>query len=400
MPEAAAAYQAALAIDAKYAPAHNNLGVLLERQGKREEAIAEYRAALKADPKLEDSALQPGAARPRGVDAMPAPASEAPPHFDPPRCAASALLPAPRKPQVVPAVRELVSWFAARDVAVLLHQDQAAEFGFPERGVPQAQLAEQADLLVALGGDGTLLHTARLGAPHGKPILGVNLGGFGFLASAPYAGLYLFLEEMLAGRFKLQARMMLQAEVVLEGGPVARYHALNDLVIAKGAIARLLHITTHISGEAVSDFPADGVIVATPTGSTGYALSAGGPVVDPDLRGFLITPICPHTLSARTLLVPAHRTITVTLREPGREEVHLTCDGQESMSLRGMEAVHITEAPFSAYLLGAAEDSFTRACARSSAGEARDEVGLLPPRLRRGSRRSPHQAVAAPAESR
>ncbi len=166
-------------------------------------------AALKADPSSR-TRLQLGAARPRGVVGRGRAGVGAPAHFDPRALRRVGLLPAPHKPQVVPAVRELVSWFGARGVAVLLHQDQAAEFGFAECGVPQAQLAEESDLLLALGGDGTLLHTARLGAPLGKPILGVNLGGFGFLAAVPHAGLYPFLEALLEGRVKLQARMMLR----------------------------------------------------------------------------------------------------------------------------------------------------------------------------------------------
>ena len=186
----------------------------------------------------------------------------------------------------------------------------------------------------------------------------MNLGGFGFLAALPVAGLFDHLTEIMSGQFRVQSRLMLRAEVLMEGEPVAHFLALNDVVVAKGAISRLFRLHTQISGESVSDFPADGLIVATPTGSTGYALSAGGPAVDPELRAFIITPICPHTLSARTLVVPATRVITLALPEQGREEVHLTADGQESMSLRGVGRVEIREAPFSASLITLADGTF------------------------------------------
>lgn len=291
----------------------------------------------------------------------PPPSAEPPqacPHFDPRAVRRVGVMLAPHKSQVVETVCALISWFDARGIQVLLRRDQAAELGYVERGRAPAEMAEEADLLLALGGDGTLLHTARLGAPLGTPILGVNVGGFGFLAALPQEGLFPGLEEVLAGRFRLQSRMMLHTQVHVDGAPAARFVSLNDVVVAKGAISRLLRISTHISGEAVSDLPADGVIVATPTGSTGYSLSAGGPVVDPELRAFIITPICPHTLSARTLLVPAHRRIRITVLGPGSEEVHLTADGQESMSLRGVDWVEITEASFSACLIVLADDSF------------------------------------------
>ncbi len=285
------------------------------------------------------------------------PAQECP-RFDPRAARRVGVILAPHKPEVIQTVREVVSWFAAHGVQALLRQDQAAELGYGDRGLPPSRLAEESDFLLALGGDGTLLHAARLGAPLGKPILGVNLGGFGFLSALSPSGLFEGLGEIMSGRFRLHPRLMVQAEVLLHGERLARFAALNDIVIAKGAIARLFRLTTRISGEAVSNFPADGIIVATPTGSTGYALSAGGPVVDPEVRALLVTPICAHTLSARTLLVPTTRVITIALPAPAGEEMHLTADGQESMSLRGMEAVEIREAPFSACLIELAHESF------------------------------------------
>jgi len=271
--------------------------------------------------------------------------------FDPRAVRRVGILAVPQRDRVQEALHQVTAWFAARGVAVMLPRDQAAEMGLPERGVERAVLGAEADLLLSLGGDGTLLNTARLAAPLGKPVLGVNLGGFGFLAAIPQEGMLDHLAEVMEGNLILQSRMMLQAKVRKGDAVVAAFSALNDVVVARGAFSRLFRLKTRVSGEPVSDFPADGLIVATPTGSTGYALSAGGPVVDPELRALIVTPICAHTLSARTLVLPADRAVAVDLPESEAEEVHLTADGQEGMSLRRVDSVEITEAPYSARLI-------------------------------------------------
>ena len=278
--------------------------------------------------------------------------------FDPASIRCVGILALAQRGRVAEALHDVVKWFAAREIAVLLAEEHAAEFGLPELAAPRAELAARADLLMSLGGDGTLLGTARLAAPLGKPVLGVNLGGFGFLAALPQEGMLEHLAEVMAGRGRVQSRMMLQASVFQGTKPVATFLALNDIVVARGALSRLSRLHTRISGEPVSDFPADGMIVATPTGSTGYALSAGGPAVDPEMRALIVTPICPHTLSARTIVVPAGRTVAIELPEAAGEGLHLTADGQEGMSLQAAECVEVTEAPFSACLVGLAGDSF------------------------------------------
>jgi NAD+ kinase len=166
--------------------------------------------------------------------------------------------------------------------------------------------------------------------------------------------------------------MMLQAKVERQGETVATFFALNDIVIARGAFSRLFRLSTRISGELVSTFPADGMIVATPTGSTGYALSAGGPALDPELRAFVITPICAHTLSARTLVTPADRPITLSLPAGDAEDVHLTADGQEGIPLQSADSVEVTEAPFSAQLLFLPDETFY--------AKLRDKLGWGGPR--------------------
>lgn len=291
--------------------------------------------------------------------------------FNPQTVRCVALLPVPQRDRVQEAVRQVAAWFQARGISVLLPQAEAEGLGLPECGSERDSLT-QADLLVSLGGDGTLLSAARLAAPRGKPILGINLGGFGFLAALPQENLLAHLARVMEGSFSLQSRLMLQARVQRQGEVVATFFALNDMVIARGAFSRLFRLSTRISGELVSTFPADGMIVATPTGSTGYALSAGGPALDPELRAFVITPICAHTLSARTLVTPVDRPITLSLPGEGAEEVQLTADGQEGMHLQTGDSVEITEAPFSAQLLFLPDETFY--------AKLRDKLGWGGPR--------------------
>jgi len=278
--------------------------------------------------------------------------------FSPESIRCVGVLGARHKRGIARAVREVTEWFQGRGIRVILSAEEAGSFSLPALAADLKQMAESADLLLSMGGDGTLLKTARLGAPRGKPVLGINLGGFGFLAAIPRPRMLDSLAEVMAGRFRLQTRMMLAASVVRDSQQVASLLALNDMVVGKGAFSRLFRLKTRISGEPISDFPADGIIVSTATGSTGYSLSAGGPVVDPEVRVLIVTPICAHALSARTLVVPAAQVIEMALPDLRGEEVVLTADGQEGFSLRAGDRVEVREAPFSAKLLTLADASF------------------------------------------
>jgi NAD+ kinase len=278
-------------------------------------------------------------------------AAEQDDRFDPTAVRCVGLIAALHKRRVASAVREVVAWFEAREVRPLLFADQARALSLPHLGAAGSDLPDAADMLLAMGGDGTFLAAARVGAPRGKPILGINLGGFGFLAAVPQAGMLDSLAEVMAGRMRVEERMMAAARVLRLDAEVGSFIALNDIVIGKGAFSRLLHFQTSISGEPLSHFPADGMIIATPTGSTAYSLAAGGPVVSPAVRALIITPICPHALSARTLVVPPECVIEITLPDPGEEEVILTADGQEGLALRPGDRVEVREASFSARLI-------------------------------------------------
>ena len=200
------------------------------------------------------------------------------------------------------------------------------------------------DLMVVLGGDGTLLSVARSVAP-GVPILGVNLGNLGFLTETSRGELYPALVRVLEGRFEVEERSLFDVELVRAGGgPSAVYRVLNDAVINKSALARIIELTLQVDGQLIARFRADGLIISTPTGSTAYNLSAGGPILDPLLPVAVLTPICPHALSLRPIVVPDAGPIEVTLETPA-EEVYVTLDGQEGAALGFRDTVRITRGP-------------------------------------------------------
>ena len=194
-------------------------------------------------------------------------------------------------------------------------------------------------LIVVLGGDGTLLSVAR-NRP-GVPIVGVNLGSLGYLAEIGRDRLYANLGKILEGRFEVEERLLLDVELRREAGGVSRYRALNDAVVHKSALARMINLEVEIDGEPVACYRSDGLIVSTPTGSTAYSLSAGGPILYPTLPVALLTPISPHTLSMRPIVVPDRSTIAMTLGSRD-EEVYLTLDGQEGARLLGGDRVIVT----------------------------------------------------------
>lgn len=225
---------------------------------------------------------------------------------------------------------ELLAWLEARGLGVLLETELAAGLGRSELGRSREQLAEGVDFVIVLGGDGTLLGAARAVAPAGRPLLGVNLGRLGFLTEIELGDLYRRLPDFLAGRYVLDERMFL--EVRGQDGRLPVRPALNEVVITKGAFARLIHLHTYVNDTYVDTYPADGLIVATPTGSTAYSLAAGGPIVEPGVDVIILTPICPHSLYARAMVLNANDVVRVKI-EAGHRDLSLTIDGQEGYNL-------------------------------------------------------------------
>jgi NAD+ kinase len=245
---------------------------------------------------------------------------------------------------------ELDEWLARRGLEV--HLEEAS---LRNEGVPFVQGLDP-DLVVVLGGDGTLLSVARA-LPRPTPILGVNMGSLGFLTEINRSELYPTLVRVLAGNYALEERSLLRVELVRAAAEPSVYRVLNDAVIGKSALSRIIELTLAVDGTLVGRFRADGLIISTPTGSTAYNLSSGGPILFPQLPVSVITPICPHTLSLRPLVVPDTSAIEVTLQTE-REEVYLTLDGQEGAPLSHQDRVRIRRSDTVVRLVKAASRTF------------------------------------------
>ena len=248
---------------------------------------------------------------------------------------------------------ELDEWLVRRGIEVLL--EEASLPSGVEGSRPMLPGAEL-DLVVVLGGDGTLLSVARA-LERATPILGVNMGSLGFLTEVNRGDLYPAMVRVLAGQYALEERSLLRAEVQRSNGESFAYRVLNDAVIAKTALARIIELALVVDGNLVGNFRADGLIISTPTGSTAYNLSAGGPILFPQLPVAVITPICAHTLSLRPLVVPDASRIEVTLHTE-REEVYLTLDGQEGARLEYRDRVVISRSDTVVRLVKAAGRTF------------------------------------------
>ena len=238
----------------------------------------------------------------------------------------------------------LVEWLEHRSIQTLLDRETAGSLD-PELKtrlssavVARGELAARCHLMIVLGGDGTLLAAARHAHREAVSILAVNLGSLGFLTAVTTTELYDSLEQIIKGQHQLDCRKMLQIQVVRAGGENVTYHALNDAVLNKGAISRILDFETYVDGTFLNLFKADGLIVSTPTGSTAYCLAAGGPIVHPSVEAFIITPICSHTLTTRPLVVSDQSRIEVVLKTEA-EAVFLTVDGQVGLALHSGDRI-------------------------------------------------------------
>lgn len=240
-------------------------------------------------------------------------------------------------------VRDVCGWFTDRGITVFTHKELAERLGCGARGASLEEMAGNIDCLLVLGGDGTILNSSRVVASSGVPVLGINLGHLGFLSELDVPDIQAGLESILKGDYHIEERMMIEATVLRDGREIDRYMGLNDAVITKGAFARLIFLQTRVDGEKVGTYPADGIIVSTPTGSTAYSLSAGGPLVTPELDLMLVTPICPHALWARPIVISSECAVEVELLSD-KGEVMLTIDGQHGLGLVKNDVVRITRA--------------------------------------------------------
>lgn len=244
------------------------------------------------------------------------------------------------QPQAVRVAAQIRERHPDREVIAEAHL--AAALGWPLCDDPE--LAARADLLIVLGGDGTLIHAARLLGGRPVPILGVNLGSLGFLTEVPLPELFPLLEQTLAGERQIDSRMKLSCRLLRGGELLVQDEVLNDVVINKGALARITDYQVSLNGQFVTLYKSDGVIVATPTGSTAYSLSANGPIIHPAVDCMIITPICPHALTQRPIVIPADQGVNITLKSESAD-VYLTIDGKTGHPLRQGDRVEVRRSP-------------------------------------------------------
>jgi len=266
----------------------------------------------------------------------------------------AAVLSKPQKSELTVILPELLAWLEKRGWTALMDQESTGylrQVGIELDCISRDLMAAQKpDLAIVLGGDGTLLAAARALAHADVPLLSVNLGSLGFLTEVPLAELYTTLDAWCTGCANVELRSMIHAELTCAEGNRRSFDALNDVVVAKGSIARMADYAISIDGQQVAAFRADGVILSTPTGSTAYNLAAGGPIVMPSVNAMLVTPICPHLLTIRPILVPGESSIILTVTGVPNE-TYLTVDGQEAVPMHVDDQVHCRRSNYRVRLL-------------------------------------------------
>jgi NAD+ kinase len=247
----------------------------------------------------------------------------------------------PKQPDVARVASELSQWFGTRNVAASMEPEGAST----------------ADLAVVVGGDGTLLAAARLLGNRQVPIVAINHGGLGFLTEVTLEEMYGALERVLAGEFVTELRMMMDVRVSRAGRQIADCRALNDVVINKGTVSRMIELDASVDGQHVSRFRSDGLIVSTPTGSTAYNISAGGPIIYPTMGAMIMTPICSHTLTNRPIVLPESVKIEITLRS-AQDDVYVTVDGQVGIKLETEDQLFVEKSQVAVQLVAPADKNY------------------------------------------
>jgi NAD+ kinase len=251
----------------------------------------------------------------------------------------------PDQPQASEMVSGLIDWAEGRSLEVLIDEDAA--LGLEHKATPREELCARVDLIIVIGGDGTLLAVARSAGTRRVPILGINLGSLGFLTEINRDEMEACLERVVQGDLVIEPRMRLEVQVMRDGREVGRSQALNDAVVARsGALSRMVDLVAYADGVKVTTYTADGLIISTPTGSTAYSLSAGGPLLMPGLEAFVLTPICPHSLTQRPIVLPQQTEIAVDVQLVRGGQITLTVDGQEEFELCHGDRVVTRRSPY------------------------------------------------------
>lgn len=257
------------------------------------------------------------------------------------------LFPNTKKQSIGTVLGWIIQYFKERNVKVVLPEDAAQKLNCMHLAGKLECMKNEITFGITLGGDGTLLNTAREIAPVGIPVCGINMGNLGFLTEIELPDLSVALDRLVKGDYYIEERLMLDAVVIRNGSPIYISPALNDVVVAKGGFSRMIKLKLFIDDELTAEYPADGLIIATSTGSTGYSLSSGGPIINPELKVIVITPICPHTLHSRALVISEREEIKLRMQAT-HDDIVLTVDGQTVYSLRPDDIVVIRRSAFRA----------------------------------------------------
>ncbi len=262
----------------------------------------------------------------------------------------------PKKPQVKETVQTIIDWAEKNNAEFFLGEEMVPLLQHKERAFPREKLADKAEVIVSLGGDGTMLATARAVGNRGNPILGINLKSFGFLTEIRAEDLKKTLDRVLKKDFRIEQRMVLKSRIMDETEPYL--YALNDVVIDKGGVARLILMHLYDNEEFICSYSADGLIVSTPTGSTAYSLASGGPIINPRLNVIIVSPICPHTLASRPIIFLENDKLKVRVESTGERDAVLTADGQVARPVKSGKSVIVEKAEYSVNLVRFPESSF------------------------------------------
>jgi NAD+ kinase len=267
------------------------------------------------------------------------------------------IIPNLNKPQSINTAHQLIEWIEDKGAKVLLNEITASEVQRPDLAMRSSDIYKDADFLIVLGGDGTLLSVARQVTWYGTPILGVNLGHLGFLTELELDNVYEGLEKIRQGEYREDRRMMLEAMVIKDNMITDSFIGLNDVVITKGSFSRIIHLKTSVNNRYIETYPADGLIVSSPTGSTAYSLSAGGPILSPDVNCMVITPISPHTLYSRSIVISDKQEVKIEV-VGNQNDVMLTIDGQQGYKLKSGDIVIVKKAEMTANMIRLKDKDF------------------------------------------
>jgi NAD+ kinase len=256
----------------------------------------------------------------------------------------------PTKPKAIPVTECLVELIERHGAHVFVDEESAEAIGRPDLGIPQSEFPNRVEILFVLGGDGTILGFARQFAKTGLPMLGINLGHLGFLSEAEPQDLENAVQRVLSGDYCLENRLMLEAQVVRGGQVVYEAAGLNDVAIAKGSFGRMVTNRVFVDDMYVDQYTGDGLLVSTPTGSTAYSLSCGGPIVSPHIEVIVLTPICPHTLHSRPMVIAANQEVRVEV-EATHDELVLSVDGQLFYELENHDVIRVRQAGYKTTLI-------------------------------------------------